>query len=124
MACRGIRGATTVESNTREAILDAAREMLSEIIRRNEVETEDVASAYFSTTPDLNAEFPAVSARNDFGWHNVALMCGHEMYVPGSLSMCLRVMVTVNTEKTQKEIQHVFLRGAAALRPDLAPQSK
>lgn len=120
MACRGIRGATTVESNTREAILDAAREMLSEIIRRNGFETEDVASAYFSTTPDLNAEFPAVSARNDFGWHHAALMCGHEMYVPGSLQMCLRVMVIVNTEKAQKEMQHVFLRGAAALRPDLA----
>ena len=124
MACRGIRGATTVEANTREAILDATREMLAEIIRRNGFETEDVASAYFSTTPELNAEFPAVAARNDFGWHNVALMCGHEMYVPGSLSMCLRVMVMVNTEKTQKEIQHVFLRGAAALRPDLAQQAK
>lgn len=124
MACRGIRGATTVESNTRQAILEATREMLAEIIRRNGFETDDVASAYFSTTPELNAEFPAVSARNDFGWHNVALMCGHEMYVPGSLAMCLRVMVMVNTEKTQKEIQHVFLRGAAALRPDLAEQSK
>ena len=124
MACRGIRGATTVESNTREAILDATREMLAEIISRNDVQTEDVASAYFSTTPELNAEFPAVAARNDFGWHHAALMCGHEMYVPGSLSMCLRVMVMVNTEKTQKEMQHVFLRGAAALRPDLSPPSK
>jgi chorismate mutase len=124
MPLRGIRGATTVESNTREAILDACREMLSEIIRRNDIETDDVASAYFSTTPDLNAEFPAVSARNDFGWHYAALMCGHEMYVPGSLQMCLRVTVMVNTEKTQKEVQHVFLRGAAALRPDLAQQPK
>jgi chorismate mutase len=124
MACRGIRGATTVESNTREAILEATREMLAEIIRRNGFATDDIASAYFSTTPELNAEFPAVSARNDFGWHNAALMCGHEMYVPGSLSMCLRVMVMVNTEKTQKEIQHVFLRGAAALRPDLAEKAK
>ncbi len=123
MPCRGIRGATTVESNTREAILDAAREMLGEIVRRNNIETEDVASAYFSTTPELNAEFPAVAARNDFGWHHAALMCGHEMYVPGSLKMCLRVMVMVNTEVAQKDIQHVFLRGAAALRPDLAPQT-
>lgn len=122
MACRGIRGATTVEANTRDAILDAAREMISEIISRNEVETDDIASAYFSTTPDLNAEFPAVAARADFGWHNVALMCGHEMYVPGSLSMCLRVTVMVNTEKAQKDIKHVYLRGAAVLRPDLAAQ--
>ena len=124
MPLRGIRGATTVESNTREAILDACREMLSELIRRNDIETEDVASAYFSTTPDLNAEFPAVAARNDFGWHYAALMCGHEMYVPGSLQMCLRVTVMVNTETAQKDVQHVFLRGAAALRPDLAPPSK
>lgn len=122
MACRGIRGATTVEANTRDAILDAAREMISEIVSRNEVDTDDIASAYFSTTPDLNAEFPAVAARADFGWHNVALMCGHEMYVPGSLSMCLRVTVMVNTEKAQKDIKHVYLRGAAVLRPDLAPQ--
>ena len=123
MACRGIRGATTVEANTREAILDGAREMLDEIIKRNNVETEDIASAYFSTTPDLNAEFPAVVARSHFGWHNVALMCGHEMYVPGSLGMCLRVTVMVNTDVAQKDINHVYLRGAAVLRPDLAPQT-
>lgn len=122
MACRGIRGATTVEANTREAILDAAREMLSEIISRNNVGVDDVASAYFSTTPDLNAEFPAVVARSDFGWSNAALMCGHEMQVPGSLSMCLRVTVMVNTDVPQKDIKHVYLRGAAVLRPDLAPQ--
>ena len=120
MACRGIRGATTVEANTREAILDATREMLAEIVARNDVQTADIASAYFSTTPDLNAEFPAVAARNDFGWHNAALMCGHEMFVPGSLPMCLRVMVTVNSERSQEEMQHVYLRGAAVLRPDLA----
>jgi chorismate mutase len=96
--------------------------MLAEIIRRNDVKTEDIASAYFSTTPDLNAEFPAVAARNDFGWHNAALMCGHEMHVPGSLPMCLRVMVTVNSERPQNEVQHVYLRGAAILRPDFATQ--
>jgi chorismate mutase len=126
MLLRGIRGATTVEANTREAILDAARELLGEMVRQNDVRTEDVASAYFSTTTDLNAEFPAVTARSDFGWTNVALMCGHEMSVPGSLQMCLRVMLHVNTERTQDEISHVYLRGAAALRPDLtkAPESR
>ena len=122
MACRGIRGATTVELNTREAILDATREMLGEIIARNDVKTEDVASAYFSTTPDLNAEFPAVAARADFGWQHAALMCGHEMHVPGSLPMCLRVTVMVNTDLAQSEMKHVYLRGAAVLRPDLAKQ--
>jgi chorismate mutase len=120
MLCRGIRGATTVEANTREAIVGAARELLAEMIRANDVRKENVASAYFTTTPDLNAEFPAVTARADFGWTNVALMCGHEMAVPGSLPMALRVMLHVNTERTQDEICHVYLRGAAVLRPDLA----
>lgn len=119
MACRGIRGATTVESNSREAILAAARELLAEVISANDVQKNDVASVYFTTTPDLNAEFPAVTARVDFGWTNVALMCGHEMAVPGSLAMCLRVMLHVNTERTQDEINHVYLRGASALRPDI-----
>ena len=120
MPCRGIRGATTVENNTREAILDAARELLAELIRANDIQKEDVASAYFTTTPGLDAEFPAVTARKDFGWTDVALMCGHEMAVPGSLAMCLRVMLHVNTERSQDEICHVYLRGAAVLRPDLA----
>lgn len=119
-ACRGVRGATTVETNTREAILDATRELLTEIIAKNDVRTEDVASAYFTTTTDLDAEFPAVVARSDFGWTNVALMCGHEMDVPGSLPMCLRIMLMVNTERSQSEICHVYQRGAAVLRPDLS----
>ena len=119
MPVRGIRGATTVESNTREAILDAARELLSEIISTNKISSQDVASANFTTTTDLNAEFPAVVARNEFGWTNIALMCGHEMDVPGSLRMCLRIMLIVNSETPQDEVCHVYLRGAAALRPDL-----
>jgi len=121
MLCRGIRGATTVETNSREAIVAAAHELLEELIVRNDVQKEDVASAYFTTTSDLDAEFPAVAARNGFGWTNVALMCGHEMDVPGSLRMCLRILLHVNTERTQDEINHVYLRGATALRPDLAP---
>src|SRR5687767_7771925 len=98
MACRGIRGATTVESNTREAILDATKELLTAIVKANDVLSDDVASAHFSTTVDLDAEFPAVVARRDFGWTDVALMCSHEMNVPGSLQMCLRVLLHVNTE--------------------------
>ncbi|HEY7268684.1 MAG TPA: chorismate mutase [Dehalococcoidia bacterium] len=120
MQCRGVRGATTVEANTREAILAATRELLAEIVRANDIQTEDVASGYFTTTADLNAEFPAIVARNEFGWTNVALMCGHEMSVPGSLPMCLRILLHVNSERTQDEINHVYLRGAAVLRPDLA----
>ena len=124
MQVRGIRGATTVDSNTREAILDATRELLGEIIRVNNIKTEDVASAYFTTTTDLNAEFPAVVARADFGWTNIALMCGHEMDVPGSLRMCLRIMLIVNTELAQDQVCHVYLRGAAVLRPDLPKNEK
>jgi chorismate mutase len=124
MPIRGIRGATTVEANTREAILDAAGELLGEIIRANNIDKDDVASAYFSTTTDLNAEFPAVVARRDFGWTNIALMCGHEMDVPGSLRMCLRIMMHVNTEAPQSQVCHVYLRGAAVLRPDLPPRNE
>ena len=121
MPIRGIRGATTVEANTREAILEAAGELLGEIIRANAIQAEDVASAYFTTTTDLNAEFPAVVARRDFGWTNIALMCGHEMDVPGSLRMCLRIMLHVNTDTPQGKVCHVYLRGATVLRPDLSP---
>ena len=120
MALRGLRGATTVESNTREAILDAARELLTELIEANGVKREDVASAWFTTTTDLDAEFPAVTARNDFGWTNVALMCAHEMDVPGSLRMCLRILMHVNTDRSQDEMHHVYQRGATVLRPDIS----
>ena len=124
MPIRGIRGATTVDANTREAILDAAGELLGEIIRVNNINKDDVASAYFSTTTDLNAEFPAVVARRDFGWTNIALMCGHEMDVPGSLRMCLRIMLHVNTDTPQSDVCHVYLQGAAVLRPDLPPRNE
>ncbi len=119
MALRGVRGATTVESNTREAILDAAKELLTEIIAQNDIQREDVASAWFTTTTDLDAEFPAVTARRDFGWTSAALMCAHEMDVPGSLRMCLRILLHVNTDRPQDEIHHVYLRGASVLRPDI-----
>jgi chorismate mutase len=117
MSMRGIRGATTVASNTPEAILEAATELLAEMLRANDLAVDDLASAFFTTTRDLNAEFPAVAA-NRMGWTDVALMCGHEMDVPGSLAMCLRVLLHANTERTSREIQHVYLRGAKQLRPD------
>jgi chorismate mutase len=115
--CRGIRGATTVEANTREEILRATRELLQQIIEANDLQVEDVGSAIFTTTPDLNAEFPAVAARQ-LGWHDVPLMCGHEMTVPGALDQCLRVLIHWNTPKLQKEIVHVYTKGAVNLRPD------
>lgn len=118
---RGIRGATTVESNNRDEILSATRELLSALIEANDIRPEEVASVFFSTTQDLNAEFPAVAAR-DMGWSHAALMCTHEMYVPGSLPMCVRVLMHVNTARTQDEVRFVYLRGARALRPDLSPE--
>jgi chorismate mutase len=120
MKVRGIRGATTVESNTREAILSATAELLLKMVELNEIDVDDIASAFFSTSPDLNAEFPAVAARTSLGWHNTALSCTHEMAVPGSLPMCLRVMLHVNTNKRADEVVHVYMRGARVLRPDLA----
>ncbi len=118
MPVRGIRGATTVPQNTREAIVEAARELLQLMVEANDVHPEDIASAWFTTTTDLNAEFPAVAAR-EMGWTYVPLMCSHEMDVPGSLRMCLRILLHVNTDKRQDEIRHIYLRGARVLRPDL-----
>jgi chorismate mutase len=119
MRLRGIRGATTVDANTKEAILEASAELLSALIEANDVHRDDVASAFFTTTPDLTAEFPAVAARQKLGWSHVALMCGHEMNVPGSLPMCLRILLHVNTDRTPEELKFIYLRGARALRDDL-----
>ena len=118
MLVRGIRGATTVESNTREEILAATRELLDAIVQANGLSRDHVASIIFTTTTDLNAEFPAVAAR-ELGWTDVALECMHEMNVPGSLPRCLRILMHVNTERSAAEIQHVYLRGAVVLRRDL-----
>ena len=123
MLVRGIRGATTVESNTREEILDAARELLDAIVRANELPHDHVASIIFTTTPDLNAEFPAVAAR-ELGWTDVALECMHEMNVPGSLPRCLRILMHVNTERSAAELQHIYLRGARVLRRDLVEKQE
>ncbi len=118
MQVRGVRGATTVEANSVEAILEATRELLAAMLKANETDVEYVASAFFTTTVDLNAEFPAVAAR-DLGWTNVALMCGHEMNKPGGLPMCLRILLHVNTDKPARDIKHIYLRGARVLRPDI-----
>jgi chorismate mutase len=117
---RGIRGATTVDRNAADAIIEATRELLDAMVERNGVRAEDVASAWFTTTRDLDAEFPAAAARRWLGWDHVALLCGHEMEVFGALPSCLRIMLHVNTTRRQDEIQHVYLHGATALRPDVA----
>ena len=122
MLTRGVRGATTVKANTREAILEATTELLQAMAEANGLDSEYIASAFFTSSSDLNAEFPALAARQ-MGWTNVALLCGHEMQVPGSLLMCLRILLHVNTEKKASEIVHVYLHGARVLRPDFESRS-
>jgi len=123
MMVRGVRGAITVRENTAEAILDATEEMLRWLIAQNDIEEDDVASVLFTSTPDLNAAFPAKAARN-MGWRHVALMGFQEIDVPEGLKMCVRVLIHWNTEKSNRDLKHAFLRGAAALRPDLVKKAK
>ena len=113
--CRGIRGATTAEANTREAILSATRELLTALVEANGVRVEDIAAVWFTTTPDLNAEFPALAARQ-MGWEHTALLCGHEMAVPDGLPRCIRVLMLVNTEKRPEDLRHIYLKEAKDLR--------
>ena len=117
MWCRGIRGAITVSENTKEAIIAASKALLQNLMEANEVEISDVACILFTTTPDLNAAFPAAAAR-ELGWTQLPLLCGHEMNVPGSLSSCLRILVLFNTNKRNEEIVHVYLGGAETLRAE------
>jgi chorismate mutase len=121
MKFRGVRGATTVEVDDAETILEATRELLRAIIDANGMDEDDVASAIFTTTPDLTAVYPAKAAR-ELGWTQVALMGCQEMFVPGGLERCVRVLIHWNTPKANHELRHVFLRNAVILRPDLNGQ--
>lgn len=116
--CRGVRGATTIEQDTPEEILLATAELLQLMVHLNDIDKADVASAIFTTTPDVNAQFPALAARK-MGWLDVPLMCAHEMAVPNSLQKCIRILLHWNTTKSATEIQHIYTRGAKGLRPDL-----
>lgn len=119
MLVRGVRGATTVENNTRDEILTATRQLFALMIRLNGIEPEMAASAMFSVTTDLNAEFPALAARQ-LGWLEVPLLCTYEIDVPGSLKKCIRILVNWNTDKPQRDIKHVYIKDAVRLRPDLS----
>ena len=123
MTSRGIRGAITVEANTRAAIVESTEVLLTKMLEANELALDDIACAFFTTTRDLNAEFPAVAARK-IGWGMVPLMCGHEMEVPGSLQSVVRVMLVANTEKRPDEITHIYLKEAQSLRPEMADGAK
>ncbi len=116
---RGVRGATTVEENTKEAVWQAAKELVTAILERNGFQPEDIGAAIFSATEDITAAFPTTGMRQLPGMEAVPLFDARQMDVEGSLSMCIRVLLLTDTEKSQKEIVHVYLHGAKALRPDL-----
>ena len=118
MQCRGVRGAITVETNTAEDMLEATTELLQGLIAANDIRPEQVISAIFTTTTDLNATFPARAAR-DLGWTDVALLCTHEMAVPGALPRVIRVLLHVNTDRSPEQLVHLYLKDAQQLRPDL-----
>ena len=113
--CRGLRGATVADANTPEAIYAATREMLSRLIDANGIIERDLAMAYFTVTPDLNAAFPAAAARQ-LGWNNTALMCATEIPVPDALPRCIRVLILLNTDREPHELTNVYLNGAEVLR--------
>lgn len=119
MAVRAIRGATQVDADERDLILEATTELVSEVMRRNELTTDDVISVIFTLTPDLTAEFPALAARK-LGFHEVPLLCASELNVPHAMPRVIRLMAHVETDKPRSAIQHVYLRGAVALRLDIA----
>lgn len=122
MLMRGIRGATTIERDEAEIVLEATRELLEKIQEKNAFEIEDVASALFTVTSDIRSVFPAAAARA-IGWEKVPLLCFQEIEVAGSLSACIRVLVHINTDKSQEEIKHIYLKGAQVLRKDLLEDS-
>lgn len=117
--CRGIRGATTAAANTPEAILEATRELLAALTTGNALVPDDIASAFFTVTDDLDAVHPARAARQ-LGWEGVALLCAREIPVPGDVPRCIRVLLHINTEQPASALRHVYLGAAATLRPDLA----
>jgi chorismate mutase len=120
--CRGVRGATTAASDTREDILAATRDLLEEIVAANQLNPEDLASIFFTMTPDLTAEYPALAARQ-LGWVEVPLLCAQEIEKPGALARTIRVLLHWNTTMPQHEIKHIYINGAEVLRPDQAAKN-
>lgn len=119
MPCRAIRGAITADKNTTAAIAQATKELLRALVNENHIHPKNIASALFTVSKDLNAAFPATTARM-LGWNDVPMLCTMEIPVPKSLKKCIRVMLLVNTWKSQKRIHHQYLKGAVQLRPDIA----
>lgn len=119
MKVRGIRGAITVQENTPEAIEEATFEMMKEIIRLNSINEDDVISIIFTTTRDLDQQYPSVVIRKRFNWTNTPLLNFEEKHIVNSLEKCIRVLIYINTDKEKEDMVHVYLREAQKLRPDL-----
>ncbi|MFC0559884.1 chorismate mutase [Halalkalibacter alkalisediminis] len=116
---RGIRGAITIDANTDKEITEASSELIQVLIEQNQIDPDTVAQVLFTVTEDVTAAFPAKVLREFPGWSLVPVVCAQEIPVPGSLPMCIRVLITVNTEVKQDQIAHAYLRDAIKLRPDL-----
>jgi chorismate mutase len=115
---RAIRGATTVEADTAEAIYPRVQELLTEIMRRNNLDHDDIVSVFFTATPDLTSVFPATAAR-EIGFGDIPLICACEIDVNGATAQCVRVMLHVYTSTDREKIRHTYLHGAQGLRDDL-----
>ena len=120
---RGVRGATTVTDDIAELILNETEILVKEIAKVNNIQPDDIISVLISTTTEISAGFPAKAVRSIEGWQYVPTMCTHEMSVPNALPMCIRVLLHVNTELSQKDIRHVYLNEAVCLRPDLVQEA-
>ena len=122
MPVRGIRGATTASANTADAVTEATEELLNELTVQNDLDIAEICYAYFTTTHDLTAEYPAYAARR-LGWLDVPLLCGHDMDIklpnPRGVRMCVRVLLLYNTPRPQSAMRFAYLRGAAAIKTDL-----
>ena len=118
MAVRAVRGATQVDEDERQQVLDATTELLRSVLERNGLEPADLISVIFTATPDIRSEFPAYAARQ-MGITDVPLLCASELDVPGAMPRVLRLLAHVETDRPRQDVRHVYLRGAAALRTDL-----
>lgn len=117
---RGVRGATTIEQNSEQEIVEATTELVAKMVETNRIEPESVAHVLITVTEDITAAFPAKVLRQFDGWVYVPVVCAQEIPVPGSMPRCIRILMTVNTDVEQQEIAHVYLREAVKLRPDLS----
>ena len=116
---RGIRGATTIETDTPELIWQETAKLVTQMAEINNIDVEDIVSVTISTTPDITSAFPAKAVRTMDGWEYVPTMCMHEMNVPGALPLCIRVLMHVNSNISQRDVHHIYLNEAVQLRPDL-----